>query len=103
MFGWNIDLGLDVGTCTTRIYQRGVGLVLAEPSAIAFSLRGGDRSSDPVAVGGEAKLIGDQGSDDARTVFPVRGGATISARCPLPSGQIRSTTRTDVVPYGITI
>ncbi len=74
MFGWNIDLGLDVGTCTTRIYQRGVGLVLAEPSAIAFSLRGGDRSGDPIAVGAEAKLIGDQGSDDARTVFPIRGG-----------------------------
>jgi rod shape-determining protein MreB len=70
VFGWNIDLGLDVGTCTTRIYQRGVGVILAEPSAIAFSLRGGD----PVAVGGEAKLIGDQGSDDARTVYPIRGG-----------------------------
>src|SRR5512142_2572801 len=29
------------------------------------------------------------------TVFPVRGGATISPRVPLPIGQTRSSTRVD--------
>ncbi len=28
-------------------------------------------------------------------VLPVRGAATISARCPLPSGAMRSSTRVD--------
>jgi len=70
MLGWNIDLGLDVGTYTTRIYQRGVGIVLSEPSAIAFSPRG----SDIVAVGEEAKGIADHDSSEARVVFPMRAG-----------------------------
>jgi hypothetical protein len=29
-------------------------------------------------------------------VFPVRGGATIKPRCPLPTGAIRSRTRDDM-------
>jgi rod shape-determining protein MreB len=70
MLGWSVDLGLDVGTCVTRIYQRGVGIVLAEPSAIAFSPVGGEL----IGVGAEAKLIADQGSTDAHVVFPIRGG-----------------------------
>jgi rod shape-determining protein MreB len=70
MLGWNIDLGLDVGTSTTRIYQRGVGIVLAEPTAVAFS---SDRQ-ELIAVGTEAKLMVDQSGEDARIVFPARHG-----------------------------
>jgi len=70
MLGWNVDLGVDVGTCTTRIYQRGVGIVLAEPSAVALSLTSGDM----VAAGNEARLMADQGSAEARAVFPMAGG-----------------------------
>lgn len=70
MLGWNLDLGLDLGTSITRVYQRGVGIVLAEPSALAVS----PSSGELVAVGAEAKLIADQGSAEARVVFPVSGG-----------------------------
>ncbi len=70
MLGWNIDLGLDVGSSTTRIYQRGVGIVLAEPTAVAFS---GDKQ-ELLAVGAEARSMVDQSSSDARVVFPVRFG-----------------------------
>ena len=70
MLGWNVDLGLDLGTCQTRVYQRGVGLVSIEPSVVAFSPGHGE----VVAVGSEAKLIADQGSTDVRVVFPLRGG-----------------------------
>jgi rod shape-determining protein MreB len=70
MLGWNIDLGLDIGSCTTRIYQRGVGVVLAEPTAIALSPAG----QEVLAVGAEAKLMAEQPSPDARVVFPVRNG-----------------------------
>jgi rod shape-determining protein MreB len=70
MLGWNVDLGVDVGTCVTRVYQRGVGIVLAEASAVALSLASGDM----VAAGNEAKLMADQGSAEARVVFPLAGG-----------------------------
>lgn len=70
MFGWNVDLGLDIGTSTTRLYQRGVGIVAAEPSAIAFS----PNSGQVVAVGAEAKLLADQSPSDVRVVFPIRAG-----------------------------
>ena len=71
MFGWNLDLGLDLGSCLTRIFQRGVGVVAAEPSAVAFS----PGTGEVIAAGTEAKLLADQASADARVVFPVRAGA----------------------------
>jgi rod shape-determining protein MreB len=70
MLGWNIDLGLDIGSCFTRIYQRGVGLVLSEPSAIAFS----PERLEVVAIGAEAKAMVEQAPADARAVLPVRFG-----------------------------
>jgi rod shape-determining protein MreB len=70
MLGWNIDLGLDLGSCFTRIYQRGVGLVLSEPSAIAFS----PERLEVVAIGAEAKAMVEQAPADARAVLPVRFG-----------------------------
>jgi rod shape-determining protein MreB len=70
MLGWNIDLGLDLGSCFTRIYQRGVGLVLSEPSAIAFS----SERLEVLAIGAEAKAMVEQAPADARAVLPVRFG-----------------------------
>jgi rod shape-determining protein MreB len=70
MLGWNINLGLDLGSCMTRVYQRGVGIVLSEPSAVALS----PERSDVLAVGTEAKVMTDQAPADARVVFPVRFG-----------------------------
>jgi len=70
MLGWNIDLGLDLGSCFTRIYQRGVGLVLSEPTAIAFS----PERLEVVAIGAEAKAMTDQSPADTRAVLPVRCG-----------------------------
>jgi len=70
VLGWNVDLGLDVGSCVTRIYQRGVGIVLAEPSAIALA----PTSADLIAVGAEAKLMADQGPAEARVIFPIGAG-----------------------------
>jgi len=70
MLGWNIDLGIDIGSSVTRVYQRGVGVVLSEPSAIALSP---DRH-EALAIGAEAKLMLDQSGADARVVFPVQHG-----------------------------
>ena len=70
MLGWNVDLGLDVGTSLTRVYQRGVGIVLAEPSAIALS----PSSGELIAAGSEARLMADQGAAGARVVLPIAAG-----------------------------
>ncbi len=70
MFSWNVDLGVDVGSSSTRIYQRGVGIILSEPTAVAFSPDG----HELLAVGMEAKLMADQGTEEARVVLPVRFG-----------------------------
>jgi hypothetical protein len=40
-------------------------------------------------------VVMDRASFCRRTVFPALGGATIRQRCPLPMGEIRSTTRVD--------
>ncbi|MFB3882060.1 MAG: rod shape-determining protein [Armatimonadota bacterium] len=70
MFGWKIELGMDLGSCTTRIYQRGVGILLSEPTAIAFS----PERRDVLAIGSEAKAMADQLTSEARSIAPVRFG-----------------------------
>lgn len=46
-------LGIDLGTDTTRIYLKGAGIVVNEPSIVAFN----NRTSRVVAVGTEAKKM----------------------------------------------
>ena len=38
------DMGIDLGTANTLIYVKGSGIVLNEPSVIAFNTRGGKLS-----------------------------------------------------------
>jgi rod shape-determining protein MreB len=51
MFGSVSELGIDLGTCNTLIYIRGRGIVLDEPSVVAFELG----TKRVVAVGRDAK------------------------------------------------
>jgi rod shape-determining protein MreB len=46
-------IGIDLGTDTTRVYLKGTGIVLAEPSIVAFN----NRTNRVVAVGVEAKRM----------------------------------------------
>jgi rod shape-determining protein MreB len=46
-------VGIDLGTDTTQIYLNGVGIVVNEPSIVAFN----NRTNRVVAVGGEAKKM----------------------------------------------
>ncbi len=46
-------LGIDLGTDTTQVYLKGVGLVVNEPSIVAFN----NRTNRVVAVGNEAKKM----------------------------------------------
>lgn len=46
-------IGIDLGTDATRIYLKGTGIVLSEPSIVAFN----NRTNRVVAVGSEAKRM----------------------------------------------
>ena len=48
------DLGIDLGTSSILVYVRGKGVVLKEPSIVAF-----DRDNNKIkAIGEEARQIG---------------------------------------------
>ena len=66
------DVAIDLGTANTVIYVRGRGIVLSEPSVVAFD----ERTNDVYAVGADAqRMIG-------------RTPASISAQRPLRHGVI---------------
>jgi rod shape-determining protein MreB and related proteins len=48
----NMDVAIDLGTANTRIYVRGRGVVLNEPSIVALNPKG-----QIIAVGHEAQLM----------------------------------------------
>jgi rod shape-determining protein MreB len=67
------DVGIDLGTANTVIYQRDGGILVSEPSVVAY------RTTDDaiVAVGHAAKELDGRAPGRIRVVRPLRGG-TIS-------------------------
>jgi rod shape-determining protein MreB and related proteins len=64
------DLAIDLGTVNTRVYARGRGIVVNEPSAVAV-----DESTDEVqAVGKEAKEMLGRTPAKIRVIKPLRDG-----------------------------
>lgn len=63
-----IDIGVDLGTSTTIIFVKGKGVVLNEPSAIAYS-RG-----RPIAIGQEAVRMFGRTPPDMSVNFPLHNG-----------------------------
>ena len=54
MFGLNTELGIDLGTANVLIYIKGKGVVLEEPSVVAYS-----RDTSRIkAIGEEARQSG---------------------------------------------
>ncbi len=64
------DLAIDLGTASTLVYVRGVGIVLAEPSIVAVSADSGQL----VGVGSEAKAMLGRTPEHITTVRPLRDG-----------------------------
>src|SRR5690242_3184419 len=64
------DIGIDLGTANILIYQRGRGVVLAEPSIIALDRR--DRSV--VAVGHRAKAMLGRTPQHIEVIRPLTAG-----------------------------
>ena len=67
------DIGIDLGTANTVVYERNEGVLVSEPSVVAY------RTSDDsiLAVGQAAKEMDGRAPGRVRVVRPLRGG-TIS-------------------------
>ncbi len=67
---FSADLAIDLGTANTLIYLRGKGIVLNEPSIVAF-----DRTTKKiVAIGKEAQAMLGRTHRDIRTIRPMKDG-----------------------------
>ena len=66
------DMAIDLGTANTLVYVPGRGIVLEEPSVVAFS---NDQAGHKIiAVGKEAKAMLGRTPDSVETVQPMRDG-----------------------------
>lgn len=68
------DVGIDLGTANTVIYERRSGVLLSEPSVVAFDAKRGNKV---VAVGRSAREMDGKAPDRIKVVHPLRAG-TIS-------------------------
>lgn len=65
------DIAIDLGTANTVIWMRNKGIVLNEPSIVAF-----DRNSKKIiAIGNEAREMVGRTHRDIRTIRPMKDGA----------------------------
>ncbi len=67
---WTEQLAVDIGSAWVHIAAKGEGVVLREPSFVAFE----DRRHKPVAVGTEAHQFWARGVAEVEVVRPVRSG-----------------------------
>ena len=64
------DLGIDLGTANTLVYLRGSGIILNEPSVVAFNTT----TKEVVAVGDEAKKMIGRTPGNIIAVRPMKDG-----------------------------
>ncbi|QDL90676.1 rod shape-determining protein [Paroceanicella profunda] len=76
MFGlsgvFSSDMAIDLGTANTLIYVKGKGIVLNEPSVVAYHVRGGRK--EVLAVGEDAKLMLGRTPGSIEAIRPMRDG-----------------------------
>lgn len=78
------DVGIDLGTANTLIWQKGKGIVLNEPSIVSF-----DRSTkNIIAIGHEAQEMVGKTHRDIRTIRPLKDG--VIADFEIAEGMLRA-------------
>ncbi len=78
------DIAIDLGTANTLIYVKGKGIVLNEPSIVAF-----DRNTKKIiALGNEAKQMQGREHKEIKVVRPMRDG--VIADFEIAEGMIRA-------------
>ena len=75
------DIGVDLGTASVLVYITGKGVVLKEPSVVAF-----DRDTKKIkAIGEEARLMIGRTPGNIVAIRPLRQGVisdyTVTERC----------------------
>jgi rod shape-determining protein MreB len=73
---FSADLAIDLGTVNTRVYARGRGIVVNEPSAVALD----GRTGEVQAVGKEAKEMLGRTPGNLRVVKPMKDGVIADFR-----------------------
>src|SRR5687768_756225 len=66
------DLGVDLGTASTRVVARGRGVVLDVPTVVATAPRA--RGREVVAIGEDARKMIGRAPEGTKVARPVRGG-----------------------------
>lgn len=69
-FGMSKDMGIDLGTANTLVYIKGKGVILREPSVVAFNTI----TNKPLAVGSEAKKMIGRTPGNIVAVRPLKDG-----------------------------
>ena len=64
------DIGIDLGTSNSIVYMRGIGIVLSEPSIVAFNTE----TKEVLAVGREAKEMLGKTPANITAMKPLRDG-----------------------------
>ncbi len=73
LFNWfSSDMAIDLGTANTLVYVKGRGVVLNEPSVVAYSVKGGRKVVQ--AVGDYAKLMLGRTPGQIEAIRPMRDG-----------------------------
>ena len=68
--GMSVDIGIDLGTASVLVYVKGKGVILKEPSVVAF-----DRDTNSIkAIGEEARLMLGRTPGNIVAVRPLRQG-----------------------------
>ena len=81
---FSADIAMDLGTANTLIYVKGKGIVLNEPSIVAF-----DRNTKKIiALGNKAKEMQGREHRDIRVTRPMRDG--VIADFEIAEGMIRA-------------
>ena len=80
---FSADLAIDLGTANTVIWMKGKGIILNEPSIVAF-----DRNTKRIiAIGNEAKEMLGRTHKDIRTIRPMKDG--VIADFEIAEGMLR--------------
>ncbi len=64
------DMAIDLGTANTLIYVKGKGVVLSEPSVVAYHIKDGVKKV--LAVGEDAKLMLGRTPGSIEAIRPMR-------------------------------
>ena len=77
MFGnfssfFSADMAIDLGTANTLVYVKGKGIVLNEPSVVAYTIKDGMKKA--LAFGEDAKLMLGRTPGSIEAIRPMRDG-----------------------------